>query len=260
MGEARRTRAGGTGTPDDPVFQRELFRQSFAQTCKLLDDPRVDDVRALILTTRGRNQKLDEDVETCARAGGAECAPGCSSCCYLLVSITPFEAFAIARHLLETRTPADLARITERLKALAEVPVDPRHRHDAQIPCALLESDRCSIYEHRPSMCRTALSQSRAACESCRAKGSGVVPSIEQPSQIDTLMQMGIDYALISRRNLSTERVEFSRAVLVALRDPQALSAWLEGKDPFPDAHVRSPGQPSAPELATAAARRFGIA
>jgi hypothetical protein len=72
---------------------------------------------------------------------------------------------------------------------------------------------------------------------------------------------MGIDYALISRRNLSTERAELSRALLIALGDYDgALASWLEGKDPFPGTHVGVPGAPSGNERAIAAARRLGIA
>ena len=74
-------------------------------------------------------------------------------------------------------------------------------------------------------------------------------------------MQMGIDYALITRRNLSTEGAELSRALSVALRDYEgALTSWLAGEDPFLDAHIALPGALSSREKAIAAARRFGIA
>jgi hypothetical protein len=74
-------------------------------------------------------------------------------------------------------------------------------------------------------------------------------------------MQMGIDYALITRRDLSTEGAELSRALLIALDDfAGAFRAWLQGKDPFPGARVGPPGQPSSRDKAIAAAERFGIA
>jgi hypothetical protein len=74
-------------------------------------------------------------------------------------------------------------------------------------------------------------------------------------------MQMGIDHALSTRRKLSTEGAELSRALLIALRDLEAsLTSWREGKDPFPGTHLGAPGAPSSTERARAAAKRLGLA
>jgi Fe-S-cluster containining protein len=178
-----------------------------------------------------------------------------------MVSGTPFEVLSIARQVLETRTPAEIEGLKERLGRVAQVPLDPAVRVQAKIPCALLEDGRCSTYEQRPSTCRMMLSQSRAACDACLQGGGGSIPYIEQPSKIAAVMQMGIDYALITRRNLSTERAELSRALLIALGDYEgALTSWLDGKDPFPGTHVGAPGSLSSNERTMAAARRFGVA
>ena len=104
------------------------------------------------------------------------------------------------------------------------------------------------------------LSQSRAACDACLKEGGGSIPYIEQPSKIAAVMQMGIDYALITRRNLSTERAELSRALLIALADfDGVLASWLRGEDPFPGTHVGAPGAPSSNEKTIAAAKRLRI-
>jgi hypothetical protein len=141
------------------------------------------------------------------------------------------------------------------------VPLDPVLRLKAKMPCALLENGRCSVYEHRPSVCRMTLSQSRAACDSCLQNGSGSIPYIDQPGRIAAVMQMGIDHALGTRRKLATEGAELSRALLIALRDPEAsLTTWREGKDPFPGAHVGASGAASSDQRAIAAAKRLGLA
>jgi Fe-S-cluster containining protein len=257
--------AGGTGASrgsslDDPDFQKALFRDAFEQACKLLDDPEIDDLVALGSITRDRNQLLDEAAESAAKFGKAECRAGCASCCRLMVMATPFEALSIARHLLETRTPAELESIKARLRQIVDVPLDMTLRVKARLPCALLEDGRCSIYAERPSVCRITLSQSRAACDSCLDAGGGVVPSIVQPGKVAAFVQTGIDYALITRRNLSTELVEFSRALLIALSDHRgALTTWLAGDDPFPAAHVSVREGASSHDKAMAAARRFGV-
>jgi hypothetical protein len=253
---------GGAPSIDDPGFLESVFREAFEKTRKLIDDPNTGDLRSSASTIlRGRNKVLDETAETYAKAARAECRPGCVSCCYLMVGGTPFEVLAIARHLLETKTPAEIGGLKGRLRVVAEVPLDPALRVKARIPCALLENDRCSTYELRPSPCRMALSQSRAACDACLQGAGTSIPYIEQPSKVAAIMQMGIDYALISRRNLSTERAELSRALLIALGDYEgALTSWLQGKDPFPGTHVGAPGAPSSNERAIATARRLGIA
>jgi Fe-S-cluster containining protein len=253
--------AGDASAVDDPGFLESVFKEAFEKTCKLLDDPKIDDLQAVTWTMRGRNKVLDETAESYGKAAGAECRSGCVSCCYLMVLGTPFEVLSIARHVLETKTQAEIEGLRERLQKVAEVPLDPALRVKAKIPCALLENDRCSAYEQRPSVCRMALSQSRAACEACLNGVGGTIPYIEPPSKIAAVLQMGIDYALISRRSLSTERAELSRALLIALADYEGtLASWLEGADPFPGTHVGGPGVPSSNERTVAAARRLGIA
>jgi Fe-S-cluster containining protein len=246
---------------DDPDFLESVFREAFEKTRKLLDDPEIDDLQALTWSIRARDKVLDQTAETYAKAAGAQCRAGCVPCCYVMVSATPLEVFSIARHLLDTKTPHEIEDIRGRLRKVAEVPLDPALRAKAAIPCALLENNRCSTYEQRPSVCRMTLSKSRAACDACLKGAGSSIPYIEQPSKIAAVMQMGIDYALISRRNLPTERAELSRALLVALADYEGtLTSWLEGKDPFPGTHVGAPGAPSSTERAIAAARRLGIA
>jgi Fe-S-cluster containining protein len=252
----------GAPSVDDPGFLESVFREAFEKTCKLLDDQKIGDVAALTsIIVRGRNKVLDETAESYAAAAGAECRAGCTSCCYLMVLGTPYEILSIARHLLETRSQAEIEGIKERLRKVSEVPLDLALRLKAKMPCALLENGRCSVYEHRPSLCRMTLSQSRAACDSCLQQGSGSIPYIEQPSRVAAVMQMGIDYALITRRNLPTEGAELSRALLTALHDYEGtLTSWLQGNDPFPGTHVVAAGTPSSYERAVAAARRLGIA
>jgi Fe-S-cluster containining protein len=246
---------------DDSGFLESVFREAFEKTCKLLDDPKTGDLAASAsIILRGRNKVLDETAASYARAARAECRPGCTACCYLMVLGTPYEVLSIARHLLETKTRAEIEGIRQRLQKVSEVPLDPALRVKAKMPCALLENGRCSVYEQRPSLCRMTLSQSRAACDACLQAGSGSIPYIEQPSKIAAVMQLGIDYALIKRRNLSTEGAELSRALLIALRDYEgALTIWLAGEDPFPGTHLDVPGAQSSDQRAIAAARRLGI-
>src|ERR1051326_2217809 len=260
MGEAKHRNAGAEASTDDPSFQRSVFTQAFEQTCKLLDNAEGDDLRALIVTHRGRNGMIDRVAQTVAAGGHAEGKIGCASCCHQMVLCAPFEVFAIARYLLDRKTSVEIGAIKERLANLSHLPLDPGVRYDNQRPCALLEDSRCMVYEQRPSLCRTMLSASRAACEACLASKTGTIPYLADPTRIAAMMQLGIDYAIIRRRKWSTERVELSRALLTALGDfGGTLTRWANGEDPFPDSHARRPGHPTNYEMAQTAARRFGI-
>lgn len=261
MGEAKRKKAKVAGTTDDPSFQKSVFTQAFEQTRKLLDDPQVETLDALTLAYRGRNGGLDQAVQAHAAAGKAECRPGCASCCHQMVLCTPFEVFSIARYLLDTKTPAEIGSIKERLAKLSRLPLDSAARLDARSPCALLENDRCTVYEERPSACRTMLSASRAACEASLAAKGGTIPYLADAAKIAAVMQLGIDYAVTSRCDLSTERVELSHALAIALDEfDGALARWSKGEAPFPGGEIRPPGFPSNRELSHSAAKRFGIA
>jgi Fe-S-cluster containining protein len=246
---------------DDPGLLQSVFRETFEQASRVFDDPQVDDRAALASLMAKRNKALDETADAYAKAGRAECRPGCVSCCHLMVMSPPIEILAIARHLLDTRTAAEIEAIEARLRRVAQIPLDPVLRMKSKTPCGLLEGGRCVAYEERPAVCRMTLSQSRAACDACLDGTSAAIPYIEQPSRIAAVMQAGIDYALLTGRKLSTEGAELARALLVALADyERTLAIWLEGKDPFPDAHRSVPGSLTSRERAIAAARRFGIA
>lgn len=247
-------------TPADPHTMRTLFGETLARARERLDDPAFDQREAMRSIMRRRNQILDQTADAYAKAGRAECGPGCTSCCYLMVMATPWEILAIARHLLETRTAAEIEAIKQRLQRVAQIPCDPLARVKARVPCGLLEDDgRCAAYRERPSVCRMTLSQSRAACDSCLKAAAGSIPYIEHPSRVAAVVQAGIDYALIERRNLSVETAELSRALLVALDDHAgAMTRWLSGQDPFPDAHFIPQGGRSDRERAMSAAARFG--
>lgn len=257
MGEARRRKAQRAGTTDDPAFQKTLFAQTLEGARRLLDDAALETVPALAAIHEARNAVLDQAVATHA-AGKAACVAGCAACCHQMVLCAPAEVFALARHLLETKTPRELSAIRERLATLANLPLDPAARLDRQKPCALLEDNRCTAYAERPAMCRTMLSASREACETCLASRAGTVPYLADPAKIAAVVQLAIDYAVTTRTSRSVERVELSRALKAALDDLDgALARWAAGADPFPEAAVRPAGHPPNRELVRAAAKRF---
>ena len=79
----------------------------------------------------------------------AACQPSCSHCCHIPVHLTEREAFQIGREI--DVIPAPWATV-------ANLPnVEPSYKN----PCSFLKNSRCSIYEHRPLVCRTHLNLDR---------------------------------------------------------------------------------------------------
>ena len=87
------------------------------------------------------------------------CKKGCHSCCYNLVKASLAEGVAVAAHLLERGTFEKHRPQLEKTAALTDSFVDnddASFRYLAtKTPCAFLEDGECSIYELRPSACRT---------------------------------------------------------------------------------------------------------
>ncbi len=261
MSDADAGEAEHTGGLDDPVFQKAVFTQAYDETCLQLKDGRVDSgIGVFGRINAGRNEAIDELAADFAAKAGAECQSGCSFCCHQMVLCTPFEIFDIAWHMLDVKPAADIARIKERLAKRAPLPLNEHARYGSDKPCALLEENRCSVYGHRPSLCRTMLSTSRAACETSLHARQPEVPFIAEPVVITFLMQLGIDYALIQQRRVSTEKVEMSRALSIALENFEAaLQNWIDGKDAFPDCRAEAGGGPSNQDLAEMAAAQCGV-
>jgi len=114
----------------------------------------------------GRLAALQADAAARADVDIA-CTDGCSYCCHLRVEIRPHDAFVLAHHVRTKLDAAQRARIVARLEEnLRRIAALSREQHvRAGIRCALLDDDRCSVYEARPATCRKYHSVS---VESCR--------------------------------------------------------------------------------------------
>ncbi len=78
------------------------------------------------------------------RAADMRCAPGCSACCHVELTVCGVEAEEVARGLAELPETAR-ARLAERARAA------PAYGG----ACVMLEDDRCLVYARRPLVCRT---------------------------------------------------------------------------------------------------------
>ena len=106
-----------------------------------------------------------------AGSGAPACAPGCSHCCeHVNVGVNAVEARALASHLRQ-QPPAALEAVRQRISANATRAREASPGTYPRMPCALLGEDRrCTVYEHRPFVCRRAHSFD---AEKCRRAAAG---------------------------------------------------------------------------------------
>src|SRR5919108_2665144 len=144
----------GQDRPDN-VAERALEQQR-ATTISALRASRSN--AAVLRVIQQVHSGMTAAIEALPSKAQHACAPGCYFCCYLPVDVLAPEAFRIAAHLKQTRSPGELADLVYRLGAHGQQDFGAR-------PCVFLADGRCSIYEVRPMVCRGYNSLSKERCE-----------------------------------------------------------------------------------------------
>jgi Fe-S-cluster containining protein len=155
------------------------------------------------------------------------CAPGCYFCCYLPVDVLAPEAFRIAAHLQQTRSPAELGALVYRLGAHGQ------HDFGAR-PCVFLANGRCSIYEVRPMVCRGYNSLSKEQCEAYYHDAS--VDLRGTKDRVAVCMAEAMEEGVIAgleALGLDAQWYELPSAVLRALETSDGPARWARGEAVF---------------------------
>ena len=167
--------------------------------------------------------KLVQDRnETPSALAPLACQAGCAHCCHVRVYVSEPEVFHILTALRQHSDMA-LAALQQRLKQYVETTQqDPDH---ARLACAFLVDNLCTIYSHRPAVCRKAHSLSVSAC----ASGAEHIPQdLQLILRAEALIQGHA--AAYQDASLPATSHELASAVLLALEDPQAQEKWFAGK------------------------------
>ena len=126
------------------------------------------------------------DREIAAFPAELECKPGCSHCCRRLVTAIAPEVFLIAQRV-RTWDPREQAALSQRLGAYKEA-TNAYWQHaisGISAACPFLEENLCSIYDVRPSSCRSLNSKSAEACREFYVEaGSDAPPGNPERSRI----------------------------------------------------------------------------
>jgi len=161
------------------------------------------------------------------------CHAGCDGCCYQQFTVFPVEA-----HHLAQAVAALAPEVRQHLLAWLQQ-VDPWRVVDTPPPCVLLEHGRCSLYEHRPLICRihgfpvssSMIERSDGGQRDCCPLNFADVPLPDIAPQavynLDLVNQIlaAINHLFVQESGLPDQRVTIRQAVLAALTIPTPSAA-----------------------------------
>ena len=153
------------------------------------------------------------------------CHAGCDGCCYQQFTVSPVEAHHLAQ-AVTALAPEARQRLLARLQQ-----ENPWRIIDTPAPCVLLEHGRCSLYEHRPLICRihgfpiasTMIERPDGGQRDCCPLNFTDVPLQDIAPQaiynLDLVNQTlaAINHLFVREHQLPDQRLTIRQAVLAAL-------------------------------------------
>jgi Fe-S-cluster containining protein len=166
------------------------------------------------------------------------CCAGCFYCCHGKVDVQPGDAFVIADFIKQNFLPQDREAVLAKAKSNWEkiAPLTASEHFHTQLPCPLLVDRKCSVYNVRPTLCRSYHSVSAEACrrkfEQPQNDGFANEP-IQELAVAAAGATMGITSAF-SAKGLDSLPYDLNGALVEALSNPSSERRWRDGKPAFP--------------------------
>jgi uncharacterized protein len=161
------------------------------------------------------------------------CHAGCDGCCYQQFTVFSVEAHHLAQAVVGL-APEARQHLLARLQQ-----ADPWRIIDTSAPCVLLEHGRCSLYAHRPLICRMhgfpissrMIERTDGGQRDCCPLNFTDVPLQDIVPQavynLDLVNQtlVAINHLFVQEHNLPDQRITIRQAVLAALTSTTASQA-----------------------------------
>ena len=161
------------------------------------------------------------------------CRLGCSFCCNNWVTACTPEILYVLKAIKGDRV--EQARTDIASAAQSTTGKSPKERRLMITPCPLLENSACTIYESRPIVCRTAVSNDVAVCERIYVNASGEeIPGTFHHYGVKGIYGLALAGAL-KKAGLAPYYYEYNSALHAAMLAQEAEADWLSGRDVFSD-------------------------
>jgi hypothetical protein len=159
------------------------------------------------------------------------CHRGCAHCCRIWVDASPVEILYVAKSF--SGAARDQATETFRDAVSVTGGMSSAERGKLVYPCPNLKDGVCSIYDVRPTVCRSLVSMDASVC----ARVFYLLSDEEIVSPAPNIL-LGRGYRLalagaLKHAGLAHTQVELNSSLDIAFSNPQAEQQWLEGEDPF---------------------------
>ena len=202
-------------------------------------------LRAVDLIQQRTEVFLDDALAEVEQTAGfkSACAAGCGFCCHTLVSVSPPEAFYIARHVETAFEPEASEALKARVLGYAKrtEDMDGEQRYVLREACPFLRDEDwyCGLHTARPLVCRAMHSGSLPSCKKAFETRDATVPTSTMAVFFEnTTAYMSAYVSALRPRGVVVYPVELSKALAVIWREPDAMNRWLGGEDLFDSARI----------------------
>jgi Fe-S-cluster containining protein len=165
------------------------------------------------------------------------CRTGCDHCCFNQVELTPPEALVIG-HFVELHfSLEERERLLVSTKEALRVKAGKGKREIAKIrrelPCPLLQAQKCSVYLVRPLVCRAMHSLDAGQCQSSLQAGD--LSSGDYYFQRHEIVQAIARGVQAGSRTMGCQAgfLDLARALLDYFQQPDPLERWIRGEPVF---------------------------
>ena len=190
---------------------------------------------------------LDDALAVTAQTSGfrSACAAGCGYCCHTLVTVSPPEAFYVARHVetafAEEEREALKAQVIDYARRTEGM--DGAQRYVSREACPFLRQEDwyCGLHTARPLVCRAMHSGSLAACKQAYETRDAAVPAPTMAVFFEnTKAYMSAYVSALRPRGVKVYPVEMAAALAVIWSEDDAMDRWLGGEDLFVPARIET--------------------
>ena len=171
------------------------------------------------------------------------CAAGCGYCCHTLVTVSPPEAFFVARHVETAFAKEERDALKARVIDYAERThgMDGAQRYVKRESCPFLRQEDwyCGLHTARPLVCRAMHSGSLPACKKAYEERDANVPAPTMAVFFEnTKAYMSAYVSTLRPRGVRIYPVELSAALAIIWGEDDPMGRWLAGEDLFAPARI----------------------